>query len=91
MYLYREMTHKQVAETMLVSEKSVQRYVRLFNVNGSVSENQQRNGPCRKLSKIEELTVMKSLLRKPKTDGGHRLQCGLFHSLQSSKALRVYS
>jgi len=65
MYLYREMTYKQVAETMLVSEKSVQRYVHLFNVNGNVSEKQQRNGPSRKLSEIEELSIMQSLLRKP--------------------------
>ena len=35
MYLYREMTYKQVSETMLVSEKSVQRHVHLFNVNGN--------------------------------------------------------
>ena len=65
MYLYREMTKKQVAETMLVSEKSVQRYVHLFNVNGNVSEKQQRNGPSRKLSEVEELSIMQSLLRKP--------------------------
>ena len=65
MYLYREMTNKQVAETMLVSEKSVQRYVHLFNVNGNVSEKQQRNGPSRKLSEIEELSIMQSPLRKP--------------------------
>ena len=58
-------TIEQVARDMYVSHSSVERFVHLFHTTGDVTSLQQKHGPSRKLSEIEELTVLQSFLNNP--------------------------
>ena len=55
---YRGEQAEQVARSLYVSVKTVQRITNLFNRTGSVFPAVQSHGPARKLSESEELTVL---------------------------------
>ena len=55
---YRGEQAEQVARSLYVSVKTVQRIANLFNRTGSVFPAVQSHGPAKKLSESEELTVL---------------------------------
>ena len=57
-------TLEEVARALYVSHSTVERLVHLYNTTGDVSSIEQRHGPCRTLSEMEELTVLQ-LFNKP--------------------------
>ena len=56
---------EQVARNLYVSVKTVQRLTELFNRTGSVSPVPHRHGPLRKLSELEEITILNCFLANP--------------------------
>lgn len=56
---------EQVAKSLYVSLKTVQRITELFNRTGSVSPAAQLHGPPRKLTELEELTLLNCFLASP--------------------------
>ncbi len=55
----------EIGQLLYMCEKSVQRYISLFNATGSVSPKEHKNGPDRVLSEIEQLTLMQSVIHSP--------------------------
>ena len=51
-----------IARDLYVSPRSVERWVKLFDMTGNVSPKESRHGPSRKLNEFEELTVLQMLL-----------------------------
>ncbi len=50
---------------LLMCEKSVQRYIALFNTTGSVAPKEHKNGPDKVLTEAEQLTLMQSVIHNP--------------------------
>ena len=59
------MTTEDVCSTMLVSERTVQRYVERFQQTGSVSRFVKKNGPDRLLNEFDEAVLVQGVLDKP--------------------------
>ena len=66
LHITRGITAKEVADLLCISESSVWRYTKLFHTTGSVSPTDYHHGPQKLLSEFEQLTVVQSLLNKPK-------------------------
>ena len=56
--IVRGMSCKDIATTLFMCEKSVQRYLALFHSNGSVTPQTPTGGPSKTLNELEEFTVM---------------------------------
>lgn len=59
------MTVEDIASTVLVSKRTVQRYVERFEQTGSVSRYVKKNGPDRLLSEFDEAVLVQVVLDKP--------------------------
>ena len=65
LHLVQRMSYAEIADTLFVSQRSVTRYVELYQSTGDVKPKTQRHGPERVLSEIEQITLIQSLLAKP--------------------------
>ena len=59
--IVRGMRYKDIATTLFMCEKSVQRYLTLFHATGSVTPQPPTGGPSKVLNDLEEFTVMQSI------------------------------
>ena len=63
--LYMEVGVEDTANMLQMSERSVYRYVKLFNTTGRVAKEHHTNGPSHSLSEQDELFVVNLILTKP--------------------------
>ena len=61
----RGMQHKDIAATLIMSEKSVQCYLALFQATGSVTPQPHTGGPHQILEDQEQFIVMQALIHNP--------------------------
>ena len=59
------MSYKDIATTLFMCEKSVQRYLALFHGTGAVTPQPPTGGPSKVLNDLEEFTIMQSIIYKP--------------------------
>ena len=59
------MTHKDIAATLMMCEKSVQRFLALFQATGSVTPQPHTGGPPKVLDDSEQFIVMQALIHNP--------------------------
>ena len=55
----------EIADVLVVSRKTVQRVIQIFEDTGDVEPAKQRHGPERKLDAFEEMTLMQTLMENP--------------------------
>ena len=65
LHLIRQMSYAEIAELLFMSQRSVQRYVYLYQSTGDVEPRKQRHGPERLLSEFEQITVLQSMIDRP--------------------------
>ena len=65
LHLIRRLSYAEIAEVLFMCEKSVKRYIDMFNSTGSVAPTKQNNGPQRLLSEDEQLIVVQSVIHQP--------------------------
>ena len=65
LHTIRRMSFEEIAEMLFMCEKSVRRYIALFNATGGVSPQDHKNGPDKLLTEFEQLLLLQSLLHKP--------------------------
>lgn len=63
--LLRGKTIGEIAESLFISSKSVQRYLRRYQVSSDVRPWLQRHGPERQLCQFEDLVLLEGVLRRP--------------------------
>ena len=66
-----------IARDLYVSPRSMEHWVKSFDVTGNVSPKESRYGPSRKLSEFEELTALQTSLNSPSIYL-HKVQSVLF-------------
>ena len=65
LHLVRNMSYTEIADVLYISQRSVSRYIELYQSTGDVQPTVQRHGPERVLSELEQITVIQSLIAKP--------------------------
>ena len=97
----RGMNCAEIASTLFMSEKSVHRYISLFQTTGYVDPKKHASGPERILTDFEQCTVLQTLIHRP-TSYIYEVQRDLFEvtgvwvsesticRTASSKAARFY-
>ena len=65
LYYYKEKSIEEIQDLLFVSNRSVRRYLTLFEETGDVSPAIQQHGPGRILDAFEEMSLIQSLLSKP--------------------------
>ena len=65
MHLFMGIDAKEIARSLFVSERSVYRFSKRFEVTGDVRPALKRNGPIRELSEFDELTLVHLVLTNP--------------------------
>lgn len=55
----------EIAGLLYMCEKTVQRYIALFNATGSVAPKEHRTGPDRVLTEVEQLTLLQAVIHDP--------------------------
>lgn len=55
----------EVADLLVMSKKSVDRYISLYQSTGTVEPKKQRHGPQHVLSEFEQISLLQSLVNKP--------------------------
>ena len=65
LYVTQEGTPNEIAHLMNVSERSVWRYISLFEHTGDVTPTVQRHGPHKLLGGFEQLTILRLILQCP--------------------------
>ncbi len=63
--LIRRMSYAAIADILFMSQRSVQRYVDLYQSTGVVEPKKQRHGPEQVLSEFEQITVLQSMVDRP--------------------------
>lgn len=61
----RGMNCTEIASTLFMCEKSVHRYISLFQTTGSVAPKEHASGPDRMLTDFEQCTVLQTLVHRP--------------------------
>ena len=56
------LTFSEIATLLLVSERTVRRYISLFNKSGGIEPNSQRHGPPKLLGDFGQLTLLQVIL-----------------------------
>ena len=77
LHLVRGLSYIDVAQTLFMCEKSMQRYLAPFHATGSVDPRVQKRGPD-KLPDFELFTILQSLIIKPTSflcEIQHQLLC----------------
>ena len=59
------MSCAEIAHVLFLSERSVQRYVELYQSTGDVEPRKQKHGPELLLSEFEQITVLQSMIDRP--------------------------
>ena len=65
LYLIRRMSYAEIADILFMSQRSVQRYVALYQSSSDVEPRKQRHGPEQLLSEFEQITVLQSMIDTP--------------------------
>lgn len=65
LHLIRNMSYAEVADVLFMSQRSVQRYVDLYQSTGDVEPQKHRHGPEQILSDFEQITVLQSMIDRP--------------------------
>ena len=63
--LLRNMSYNEVSDILFMSERSVRRYVELYQHTGDVEPSKQKHGPDKVLNEIEMLIVIELLSNQP--------------------------
>lgn len=63
--IVRNMDYAEIADTLFMCVKSVQRYIHLFHTTGSVEPEKPSGGFSPVLSEFEQLTVLQALIHSP--------------------------
>ena len=65
-WLYmNHLSFSEIATVLLVSERTMKRYISLFNRTGGIEANSQRHGPPKLLGDFGQLTLLQIILRNP--------------------------
>ena len=59
------MTPFEIADTLFMCERSVQRYLSLFHSTGSVAPMDSSGGPGKVLTEVEQFAILQSLIYNP--------------------------
>lgn len=73
----RGMTSYEIADTLFMCERSVQRYLSFFHTTGSVTPKKSTGGPDKILSEFEQFSILQTLIHNPSTFL-HELQSQLY-------------
>lgn len=65
LHLVHRRSSSQISELLLLSERSVRRYISLFYQTGDVEPKSQRHGPQKLLGDFGQLTLLQIILRHP--------------------------
>lgn len=65
LHVVRGMNPAGIADMPFMAERSVYRYLALFNSTGSVDPKEHNSGPREVLSDLEQFTILQSLIHKP--------------------------
>ena len=65
LHVVRGMSPASIAEILFLAERSVYRYLALFNSTGSVDPKEHNSGPPEALNDFEQFTILQSLIHKP--------------------------
>ena len=76
---FRRMTYTEIADLLLMSQRSVHRYVQLYLSTGDVVPKEQRHGPEPLLSEYEQIYLLQRLIDRPGTHL-YELQQQLFNA-----------
>ena len=63
--LLRKMSYNEVSDTLFMSERSVRRYVELYQCTGDVEPSKHKHGPDKVLNEVEMLIVIELLSNQP--------------------------
>ena len=86
LHLVRGLSYTDVAQTLFMCEKSVQRYLALFHATGGVDPQVQKRGPDKCLTEFELFTILQSLIIKPTS-----FLCEIQHQLLCSTGKWVHA
>ena len=86
LHLVRGLSYTDVAQTLFMCEKSVQRYLALFHATGGVDPMVQKRGPDKCLTEFELFTILQSLIIKPTS-----FLCEIQHQLLCSTGKWVHT
>ena len=86
LHLVRGLSYTDVAQTLFMCEKSVQRYLALFHATESVDPQVQKRGPDKCLTEFELFTILQSLIIKPTS-----FLCEIQHQLLCSTGKWVHA
>ena len=67
LHLYKDMNYKQVADLLYVHVSTVRRIINLYESTGSVAPAEQKRGPQRMLSDIDQASLVETLLSRPES------------------------
>ena len=73
------MTYTEIADLLLMSQRSVHRYVQLYLSTGNIAPKEQRHGPEPLLSEYEQIYLLQRLIDRPGTHL-YELQQQLFNA-----------
>ena len=65
LHVIQRKSFSEIGKLLYMCEKSVQRYIAIFNTTGAVEPREQKRGPARVLSEVEQLTLIQSILHNP--------------------------
>lgn len=65
LYVIRRMNYAEIADVLFMSQRSVRRYVDIYQSTGDVEPRKQRHGPEQLLSNFEQITVLQSMIDRP--------------------------
>ena len=92
LHLICGLSYTDVAQTLFMCEKSVQRYLALFHATGSVDPQVQKRGPDKCLTEFELFTILQSLIIKPTSflcEIQHQLLCSTEKWVHASTICRT--
>ena len=62
LHVIKRKSYAEIGNLLYMREKSVQRYIALFNTTGSVAPRVHKHGPDRVLSEIDQWTLIQSVI-----------------------------
>ena len=65
LHVIQRKSFSEIGKLLYMCEKSVQRYIAIFNTTGAVEPREHKRGPDRVLSEVEQLTLIQSILHNP--------------------------
>lgn len=65
LHLIRKLSYAEIADILFISERSVCRYVDLYQSTGDVQPKKQRHGPEQLLNDFENITLLQCMINRP--------------------------